>query len=98
MHSLLHASLRQRSEHLWIQTTHRDIRENIEGKRNILLKDGDDRNSVSQNEGPRPEDVTMQYRHNANAGMRQVRWPGGDLEPEPRLCGKVQVTLLHCLK
>ena len=27
------------------------------------MKDGDDRNSVSQNEGPRPEDVAMQYRY-----------------------------------
>ena len=26
---------------------------NIEGKRNILLKDGDDQNGVSLNEGPR---------------------------------------------
>ena len=36
---------------------------NIEGKRNILLKDGDDQNGVSLNEGPRPEDVAMQYRY-----------------------------------
>ena len=36
---------------------------NIEGKRNILLKDGDDQNGVSLNERPRPEDVAMQYRY-----------------------------------
>ena len=66
---------------------------NIEGKSNIFLTDGDDRNGVSLN-----CNAIQVYRHNAYAGMRQVRWPGGDLEPEPRLCGKVQVTLLHCLK